>query len=616
MAVASIAWGLLMIAGWLLNTEMDRTVPSNRPIKDPIDDYVSADSCRSCHPGNHASWHASYHRTMTQVATPEAILADMDGLELTDQGVTYRVQKKGAKHFVSTKKQTEPDSAYTEAKEVVLLTGSHNLQICWLATTDGRTLEQFPFAYIVAEKMWAPMAQSFLVPPGPKQVYSKGDWNMACINCHVTQGRAGQVENGIFDSKVSDFGISCESCHSGGKEHIEINRNPLRRFGMHLTDGSDQTIANPAKMKGPEATLVCGQCHSIWLFNNPQEQKVFGQENGKYRPGMSDLDLRWVVQPGSAKDAEKQIALQKEDPDFIHNSYWADGMVRVTGREYNGTTRSPCFKGGDFSCLSCHEMHPKDTDPKNLKAWAVDQMGPEMNGNQACLQCHKDLEKNLSAHTHHPASSAGSSCYNCHMPHTSFGLMRALRSHQITSPTVVESLEIGRPNACNLCHFDQPLAWTAEKLHDWYGHDVPALDVDDQELSAAAKWILKGDAGQRGLVAWAMGWAPAQQASGYDWLYPFLIFELNDPYAAVRFGAWQSLKSLPGFSTFKYDYTLDDAKQKESLIQAYQMWWNNQRDISGKYRWQTILKPTGEFRQETYDRLLNERDNREVYLIE
>ena len=130
MAVASIAWGLLMIAGWLLNTEMDRTVPSNRPIKDPIDDYVSADSCRSCHPGNHASWHASYHRTMTQVATPEAILADMDGLELTDQGVTYRVQKKGAKHFVSTKKQTEPDSAYTEAKEVVLLTGSHNLQIC------------------------------------------------------------------------------------------------------------------------------------------------------------------------------------------------------------------------------------------------------------------------------------------------------------------------------------------------------------------------------------------------------------------------------------------------------------------------------------------------------
>src|SRR5438105_4256458 len=33
------------------------------------DGYVSSDSCRACHPNEYASWHRSYHRTMTQTAS-------------------------------------------------------------------------------------------------------------------------------------------------------------------------------------------------------------------------------------------------------------------------------------------------------------------------------------------------------------------------------------------------------------------------------------------------------------------------------------------------------------------------------------------------------------------
>ena len=112
-----------------------------------------------------------------------------------------------------------------------------------------------------------------------------------------------------------------------------------------------------------------------------------------------------------------------------------------------------------------------------------------------------------------------------------------------------------------------------------------------------------------------MGWAPAQQASGRDWLYPYLIFELNDPYAAVRFGAWKSLQSLPGFSGHEFDYTVDDAKQKEALTLAYQKWWFGVRE-PGRYRPQTALDPTGQFQQEVFDRLLNQRNNRPVFLVE
>jgi len=41
-----------------------------RPIEVTGGGYRSSDTCRACHPSQYASWHASYHRTMTQVATP------------------------------------------------------------------------------------------------------------------------------------------------------------------------------------------------------------------------------------------------------------------------------------------------------------------------------------------------------------------------------------------------------------------------------------------------------------------------------------------------------------------------------------------------------------------
>lgn len=618
-ALIGLAWGVVMTGISLLSASWQSPPPSNRPIKELTAEYASSDSCRSCHPGNYASWHASFHRTMTQVATPETVATDMDGLRLGYHEVEYRIERKGRAYFTSSKPTGAPDTAFGKPQEIVLLTGSHNLQLFWLETGDGRTLANFPLAYIVAEKRWVPIEQTFLVPPGSPKVYGGSDWNVACYNCHVTQGRQRFVSAGKYDSQVSDFGISCEACHSGGREHIEQNRNPVRRFALHWGDAPDKTIANPARMDGPTSSLVCGQCHSIWAFKNHAVELAWSATGAKYRPGDRELDGRWVIQPDTTDHPEERAELLKTDAHFMTQRFWGDGMVRVTGRELGGTMASPCYKGGKFSCLSCHEMHPVKTDPATLTTWAAEKMmSPEMTSNQACLQCHKAYAApaKLTAHTHHLADSSGSDCYNCHMPHTTYGLLKAIRSHQISSPTVRESTDLGRPNACNLCHLDQPLQWTADKLAEWYGQKAPALSADDHQLSAGVQWLMKGDAEQRLLVAWSMGWAPAQKASGREWFYPYLVFELNDPYAAVRFASWKALQTLPGFATYDFDYTLDDRKQKEALAKAYQKWWFEQRNPNGGYRAETMLEPSGIFRQELFDRMLDQRDHRKVYLAE
>ena len=118
----------------------------------------------------------------------------------------------------------------------MLLTGSHTLQILWNETGEGRTLEQFPFAYIIAEKMWAPVTQTFLMPPETEGVLfdRRLEWRV-----HGLPRHAGPVDvsskGNKWDSKVAEFGIACEACHSEGREHIDANRNPLRRFKIHLT---------------------------------------------------------------------------------------------------------------------------------------------------------------------------------------------------------------------------------------------------------------------------------------------------------------------------------------------------------------------------------------------
>lgn len=95
----------------------------------------------------------------------------------------------------------------------------------------------------------------------------------------------------------------------------------------------------------------------------------------RFRPG----------QPGTPEYAEQKKKLREANPHLVEDSFWPDGNVRVTGREYNGVARSPCFQGGEFSCFSCHEMHPAKTDPATLKTWAVGQMKSDTLSDQACV---------------------------------------------------------------------------------------------------------------------------------------------------------------------------------------------------------------------------------------
>src|SRR5437879_5683162 len=72
-----------------------KTTPGNRPVASEQPGYVTSNSCRACHPGNYASWHASFHRTMTQVASSSTVLANIAEVELTFADRQYKLTRSG-----------------------------------------------------------------------------------------------------------------------------------------------------------------------------------------------------------------------------------------------------------------------------------------------------------------------------------------------------------------------------------------------------------------------------------------------------------------------------------------------------------------------------------------
>ena len=632
-AIVLAAVSLGAAAIWTRTPVIPEERVTQRPIQTGTDGYVSSSACQACHPAQYETWYGSYHRTMTQVATPETVVADFDGVLVADvHGEPMRLERRGDELWAEF---NDPGVAGPESerpritRQVVMITGSHHQQIYWYATGHDRALNVLPGVYLIADRRWAPRSAVVLHPPNQAVSTANGHWNAVCIACHTTFPRtrldtpflSEPIQQQAVDTTTGEFGIACEACHGPGAEHVRTYRNPLQRYAQHLGDQPDPTIVQPTRLDPRRSSQVCGQCHSVWEFYDAGAERRANSHGFPYRPGGELRDTRFMPQPMARRDPAALAAFVQQDPAFVTGSFWADGMIRVSGREYNGLLDSPCFKDATddartLSCFSCHTMHMTPEDPRPVAEWAAThQVAAGKDGNDACLACHDPPEDGVTAHTRHAPDSAGSSCYNCHMPYTSYGLLKAIRSHTISSPSVAESVETGRPNACNLCHVDRTLAWTGAALREWYDLPAPPLGDEERTVAAALLWAMRGDAGQRALAAFALGWAPAQAASGTSWMAPYLAELLNDPYEAVRYIAYRSLRTVPGYSGFEYDYVADRQARVAAALPVLRSWQQSalpraQRDPA------LLVDADGQLMIERMMGILRQRDNRPLFLRE
>jgi hypothetical protein len=563
-------------------------------VPQPIGDggYVTSNACRACHPTEYATWHRSYHRSMTQVASASAVRAPFAGETLrSDDGKSYHLRRDGDELWA--------DISGVGARRITMMTGSHHMQAFWLPGDRGNAQIEFPFTYVFDDRRWVPRRDVFLV--GREYAKDPSMWNRICIECHVTRGQPRlDARTDVPASAAAELGIACEACHGPAAQHVAANASPFRRVALHDGDGVDGTIVNPARLPPARASEVCGQCHGIGC---PPESWL--QSGIHFRPGQPLAEAKQILRQATLDKSAcaRQIAA---DASFAPSRYWSDGMVRVSGREYNALVESPCHQHGAMTCLSCHSMHASDPD-----GW---QLAQDRDGNAACTQCHSAIGDNVAAHTHHAAGSTGSTCYNCHMPHTTYGLLRAMRSHQVSVPRVQDTLATGRPNACNLCHLDRTLGWTAAALERWWKLPPPSLTTEQRTVAASVLDVARGEAGVRALTAWSMGWSVARKTSGAEWMAPYLIELLDDEYSAVRYIAYHSLRGISGFEDFEYDYVGTEearwAAQREALARL-------SRAHKPAARAELLFDADGRFARGELERLMAERrEDDEMFLAE
>lgn len=503
-------------------------VAAGEPLRERAADYEGAASCAACHPDHHASWERTFHASMTQLPDRDSVLGHFDGRSVEFYGRSAVPFERDGGFWMRI-----PGGVSEREAQVALCVGSNRYQQYFerVGEGEGGELRRLPILWHVGERRWMHLNGVFLEPDDTRWDAHAASWNDNCVFCHNTgvQPRLEESER-RFATRVADLGIACEACHGPGEEHVRRMASPLARLA---TESGTLAIVNPSELAQAESLALCGQCHSQRLPDPLERLSEFLDRGPSFRPGD---ELRGHVTPVTRETP----SVSSKRPELFSERFWSDGTARLTAYEYLGVTQSPCVKGGELTCGSCHSMHSGEVHG---------QLEPELRGDRACTQCHDEIARDVSAHTHHAPESSGSRCLECHMPRLVYGILDIHRSHRIEVPDVRRDVEAGRPNACTSCHLGETAPWAAQAMRTWWGEryeaprsrpDRAPLDVPEALVSLHA-----GDAVQRAVYARQLGREDAAEPPRERaFAVASLVVALGDGYPSIRTLARRSLERL------------------------------------------------------------------------
>lgn len=537
--------------------------------------WAGSRTCRTCHRDHHRTWHRTYHRTMTQEATDQAVVAPFDGRVLDYWGQQVRPVRDGDEFYLEYLDRTSGQAF--KRLPVERTVGSHRYQQYLTRHPDAGpgNFWRLPLLWHMEADRWIHVNAVFLGSDDQHFDSHLTMWNQNCIFCHNTgprpgiqnmpelmaKGRRGEPVDFRYEpryrSRVAELGIACEACHSPGETHAEANRNPIRRYALHLTGQADPTIVNPTRLDHRRSAAICGQCHAQRV---PAERAMIRQwlETGPtFRAGdLLEDHVEPIRQDTPPADPTK--------PDQFRLRFWMDGTPRLSAYEYQGLTMSACFSEGQATCITCHSGH------EGSPAGMITEVNRSTN--EPCLACHESIGENVQAHTRHEPEGPGSLCYDCHMPRLAYGVMTIHRSHHIEIPAPAANRAGARPDACTNCHVDRSVAWAQQAMAELWP-DVPAVD-GLPTMPRLVLDLLTGDPVQRAIAARLAGETDHPDASR-QFLVPFLLLTLEDRYPMLRWFAQHSLRKIaPGLTAGLEDWDfIAPREERAELIGILEQRW-------------------------------------------
>jgi hypothetical protein len=386
--------------------------------------YVGAAVCAKCHAGAYAKWSNSRHSKMVQPAARNSVQGDFTRGRIELRGLPYTLSQRNGVFYIAEQylngKPQEHRVDYT--------LGNRRIQHYLTTLASGRVIV-LPPSWDILRKQWF---HNFEIgDPDETSDVEVQVWNKNCFSCHVSQQEKHyDTETDHYKTSWLNFGTNCERCHGPGSQHVADYRaatKPAR---------PPNSIVVQTRLDADRNTMVCAQCHSF------RDIYALG-----YKAGDNYYDYFLPI-------------LEYSQPIDRDPAYWPDGRTRRFSNDAFGLWQSECFLKGKLTCVQCHVA------PHDVEIDRNPQLRPDANA--ICTRCHIEIGKSVPQHTHHAASSAGSSCVECHMPRTVLSIKAQIRDHSMSIPAPENTINHSIPNACNECHKDRDAKWSLDRMNQWW----------------------------------------------------------------------------------------------------------------------------------------------------
>ena len=325
-----------------------------QPLPVRPDNSVGDATCFSCHQ-NKIGFEQTAHHLTSRLPTQGDMLGDFttpgNVLRTANPLLHFRMVSTDTGFYQSAVTGRGRDTT-VHSERVGYVTGVRKGQsyLYW----QGDRLYQLPVSYWV-DLGWA---NSPAYPDGranfERQIPPR------CLECHATWFEQLPDSHNVnrYRAATAILGVSCETCHAGGKTHVSRERSMLHAL-------LPRAIVNPARLPRDRQLDGCALCHG-------------GTEPLRSEP--------FSFVPGQRLERQFRLA---SAPDTTR--------VDVHGNQVALLRRSRCFQQSQMTCATCHDVHREQRDVVELSG--------------RCLTCHT-LE---SLGPKHGQSTAGK-CVDCHMP--------------------------------------------------------------------------------------------------------------------------------------------------------------------------------------------------------
>jgi hypothetical protein len=328
----------------------------------------------SCHQDQSVTYMHTAHHLTSQQPNGNSILGSFSAgsnvLKIADPapvigdpGLYYKMEIKDTGYY-QTAVTGFPGQLQTRSERIDIVIGSAVRGQSYLYW-HGDELYELPVSYWSDGRQWINSPGFRNGPPNFNRLVSP-----RCLECHVTyiEPRSSEPGTNRYEKASLVTGISCETCHGPGAEHIAMHRTAVPVSAA----SSGQAILNPAHFSRDRQVDLCALCHNG--AQHAELAKAFsyvpGEPLDKYLgPNSADTDLRPDVHAN-------QVGLLKRSRCYLSSP----SMTCSTCHQVHAPERpAPSYSA---RCLSCHRVESCGMEKK---------MGPRIAEN--CIDCHMPVEQ-------------------------------------------------------------------------------------------------------------------------------------------------------------------------------------------------------------------------------